>query len=324
MSLFPPLPEGHDLYQWVEVFLKTIPYARVSGMKTTALAKGRASLLLPARPTWNGDVERDRIHTGCLCVLADTACGIAVGTALEEMEPFATLDLRMDYLRSADATRDLICQAHCHRLSRNVAFVRGELRQPGNEEVIAYASATFMRATPNARRPTTAGEAAPRPDHATRPLTSQPAFRQVSAKDLEAAAKSTQPAMPPGRSPYVDHLGVVQHPQTGAGPIFRLPFHPDLVGNPTLPALHGGVLAGFSETAMILHLMATNPGKGDVIPKAVDFSMDYLRSAKAVDTYALGTTIRQGNRVALIQALIWQEDPQRPVAAARGHCLMPQ
>ena len=174
-----------------------------------------------------------------------------------------------------------------------------------------------------------------------------PDVQPLVARRLQAGPRNPTPHLPTGFPPgvgqgsrsgseidsardgprpfaYVDHLGVVQHPQTGAGRIFRLPFHPDLVGNPTLPALHGGVLAGFSETAMILHLMATNPGKGNVIPKAVDFSMDYLRSAKAVDTYAQGTTIRQGNRVALIQALIWQEDPQRPVAAARGHCLMPQ
>lgn len=324
MSPFPPHSEGQDLYQWVEAFLGALPHAHASGMKAMDLAKGKASLWLPARPTWNGDVHRNRIHTGCLCVLADTACGIAVGTALEEMEPFATLDLRMDYLRSADATRDLICHAHCHRLSRNVAFVRGELRQPGNEEVIAYANATFMRATPNARRPTPGEEVSTKPSHAAKPPASQPLFRQVAVQDLEAAATSTQPAMPLGRSPYVDYLGVLRHSQAEADSIFRLPFRPDLIGNPSLPALHGGVLAGFGETAMILHLVATNPGQKNEIPKAVDFSMDYLRSARAVDTYAQGITIRQGNRVALIQALIWQEDPQRPVAVARGHCLMPQ
>ena len=32
----------------------------------------------------------------------------------------------------------------------------------------------------------------------------------------------------------------------------------------------------------------------------------------------------QGNRVALAQVSIWQDDPQRPVANARGHFLMPR
>ena len=90
-----------------------------------------------------------------------------------------------------------------------------------------------------------------------------------------------------------------------------------------LPALHGGVLAGFGETAMILHLMDTVPGIPDA-PRSVDFAIAYMRSAKPVDTFAQCTTVRQGNRVALAQVSIWQDDPQRPVANARGHFLMPR
>jgi len=56
----------------------------------------------------------------------------------------------------------------------------------------------------------------------------------------------------------------------------------------------------------------------------VDFSIDYLRPARPVDTFAQGLTVRQGNRVSLVQANLWQEDPRRPVAAVRGHWLMPQ
>ena len=84
MSLF-AAPDAKDVYTWVDMFIKAIPYAQTSGMLVTALDKGRASLMVPARPTWSGDTERNRIHTGCLSVLADTACGIAVGTALDEI-----------------------------------------------------------------------------------------------------------------------------------------------------------------------------------------------------------------------------------------------
>ena len=129
--------------------------------------------------------------------------------------------------------------------------------------------------------------------------------------------------LPEGRSPYMNFLNIHQQPQVDAGPVFRLPFKPELIGNPVLPALHGGVLAGFGETAMILHLVATNPGIQGV-PRGVDFAIAYMRSAKPVDTFVQGSTIRQGNRVALVQVSIWQDDPQRPVAQARGHCLMPR
>ena len=124
----------------------------------------------------------------------------------------------------------------------------------------------------------------------------------VSMEAIAEAAKATKPAIPEGRSPYVDFLGVMQHPEVNAGPIFRLPFKHDLIGNPMLPALHGGVLAGFAETAMIMHMVATNPHSEKAIPKAIDFSIDYLRSAKPIDTYAQRHyRAPKGNRVSLVQ-----------------------
>lgn len=313
--------------QWVEAFIKGIPYAQASGMYVTEIGEGRAGLGLPARDTWTGDTERGLIHPGVLSVLADTACGVAVGTALAEIEPFATLDLRMDYLRPAVANEEIVCRAECHRLSRSVAFVRGELFQPGRAEPVAMVNATFMRATANKRR--AGGEAAPAPNLPVSPaqaaasLGSPASIEPSQVFRSEPADMPETRAIPPGRSPYVDFLDVRQQPQIDAGPVFRMPFKPELIGNPILPALHGGVLAGFGETGMILHLLATNPGLQGA-PRGVDFAIAYLRSAKPVDTFVQGTTVRQGNRVALVQVNIWQDDPQRPVAQARGHCLMPR
>ena len=322
---------------WVHAFIAGIPYAVASGMTVTDAGPGQASLLLPARGTWTGDAERRLIHPGCLSVLADTACGLAVGTALEALEPFATLDLRMDYLRPPVADTDLVCHAECHRVSRSVAFVRGELRQPGQTEPVATVNATFMRATANTRRkdtgaaPSASSTSPATPAAPLTPTPAQAAASLMSPASIEPSQVFTsQPAdvpetlaLPPGRSPYVDFLGIHQQPQIDAGPVFRMPFKPELIGNPVLPALHGGVLAGFGETAMLLHLLATNPGIAGV-PRGVDFAIAYLRSARPVDTFVQGTTVRQGNRVALVQVSIWQDDPQRPVAQARGHFLMPE
>ena len=316
MPLQGPTPE-QDLQDWVDQRMAIIPFSRMSGMAVTATERGRTTIRLPARPEWCGDIERNRIHTGVICALADTACGFAVGTSVSELGAFATLDLRMDYLRSADAGLDLLCHAHCHRVSRSVGFVTGEVRQPGRDEVIAVVNATFMRTRAAARHGGSPGAAS------RKPLIPAPALHQVPPEALLAAALATRPAMPEGRSPYVDFLGVAQLPQVKAGPIFRLPFREDLIGNPRLPALHGGVLAGFAETVMNLHLVASNPPMGNRTPKAVDFAIDYLRPARPMDTYGQGITIRLGHRVSLVQANLWQDDPQRPVAATRGHWLMP-
>ncbi|MBC7700381.1 PaaI family thioesterase, partial [Aquabacterium sp.] len=144
----------------------------------------------------------------------------------------------------------------------------------------------------------------------------------VTAKPWPA---TVTPALKAGVSPYVDYLNV--HQSTGDGdeaPLFRLPFKPDLIGNPILPALHGGVLAGFAETAMVLHLVSTMGLSDGTPPRGVDFSIDYLRSARPVDTFAQAITIRQGSRVALVQVTVWQDDQHKPVATARGHFLLPR
>lgn len=323
---------GDNRQTWADAFIAGIPYAAASGMRVTELGKGTVSLFQPARDTWTGDSELQMIHTGCLSVLADTACGLAVGAAMDTPEPIATLDLRMDYLRPAMAMTDLVCKAECHRLSRSIGFVRGQVFQVGQDEPVATVNATFMRATANTRRKDMGTPGAQATAEAKASLTPAQAAASLSAPASiepspvfvsQRADVPESPALPPGRSPYVAFLDIRQQAQIDAGPVFRLPFKRELIGNPVLPALHGGVLAGFGETAMILHLTNTNPAIQGV-PRGIDFAIAYMRSAKPVDTFVQGTTVRQGNRVALVQVSIWQDDPQRPVAQARGHCLMPR
>ena len=285
---------------WAQAFISGIPYAAFSSMQVVEIGQGFVTLLLPARATWTGDTQRNLIHAGCLSVLADTACGLAVGSAMEEMEPFATLDLRMDYLRPAGPGHDVSCDAHCFRLTRNVAFVRAEVYQSDREQPIAVAQASFMLSTPG-------GQRAPR----------------ETAGEPDAAAWQPPPGSEPvlaGTSiPYVDYLGI-RAAGADAAPLFRLPYQDKLIGNPQLPALHGGVIAGFAETAATLHLIRTL--RGAKFPKSIDFSIDYLRSGRPVECFAACEVVRVGSRVALVQVRCWQQGPDKPIAVARGHFLL--
>lgn len=297
---------------FARAFLGGIPFAKVAGMTAEHMRLARGSVTMQANEAWTGHTEAGHIHPGCLTVLADTACGLAVGAAMNPIEPYATLDLRMDYLRPAKAGLALRCDAHCHRLSRSVAFVRGEVFQPGMDDAVAAVNATFMLSTANSRRSDVPPP--PRPVQAeSAPQTAMPAWQGSAAVVL-------------GQSPYVDFLGVERQVSTDGqeGDVFRMPFKPELIGNPVLPALHGGVVAGFAETAALLHLMFTNPHHDGSAPRGVDFAIDYLRSAKPIDTFARCTTVRQGSRVALVQVTVWQDDPARPIVSARSHCLLPR
>lgn len=122
------------------------------------------------------------------------------------------------------------------------------------------------------------------------------------------------------RIPYAVYLGMTAdlHEQDV---VFHLPFRDQLVGNRYLPALHGGVVAGFMENAALLHLMHMEPEHVG-IPKTIDFSIDYLRSAGPRASYASCVITRLGRRVAQVQINCWQEKPEVPVALARAHMLL--
>lgn len=119
------------------------------------------------------------------------------------------------------------------------------------------------------------------------------------------------------RIPYARYLGLAFDE---AEQLFYLPFREDLVGNLRLRAVHGGALGALMENAALIWLGVTESQQR--IPKPVDFSVDYLRSARAKTTFAGCEVLRQGRRVAQVQVRCWQADPSTPVAVGRGHFLL--
>ncbi|HSC83524.1 MAG TPA: PaaI family thioesterase, partial [Pseudomonas sp.] len=73
--------------------------------------------------------------------------------------------------------------------------------------------------------------------------------------------------------PYAKLIGI-ECLRMGDDMVFRLPANKDNIGNPTLPALHGGVIAGFMEHSAMLHLLMFMGIPH--LPKIIDFSIDYL------------------------------------------------
>jgi uncharacterized protein (TIGR00369 family) len=142
------------------------------------------------------------------------------------------------------------------------------------------------------------------------------------AGDSAAAWKApaaSEPVLPERPIPYVEYLGIRVAPAPDR-PLFRMPYQEKLIGNPTLPALHGGVIAGFAETAATLHLIQTL--QGAKFPKGIDFSMDYLRSGRPEETFAQCEVVRVGSRVALVHVRCWQRGPDYPIAVARAQFLL--
>ncbi|MEM7506044.1 MAG: PaaI family thioesterase [Pseudomonadota bacterium] len=128
--------------------------------------------------------------------------------------------------------------------------------------------------------------------------------------------------------PYAKFLGV-RFDRLGDELTARLPFAEAIVGNPMLPAIHGGVTGAFLElTAQVQlgwnEIVTGWAGQGvPPLPKTIDISVDYLRSGKPRETFARAHVQKAGRRVVHVHVAAWQDAQDRPIAMMRGNFLMP-
>ena len=121
------------------------------------------------------------------------------------------------------------------------------------------------------------------------------------------------------RVPYVRFLGM-RVELAGDEMTAVLPFAPHLIGNPMLPALHGGVIGAFLEMTALAQLSLAQPTRR--VPKTIDITIEYLRPGKAQETYARAILRKVGRRVANVQVEAWQDSRAQLVAGLTGHFLL--
>jgi uncharacterized protein (TIGR00369 family) len=119
--------------------------------------------------------------------------------------------------------------------------------------------------------------------------------------------------------PYMRTLGLSAEVRDG-DVVARLPGAEALIGNPMLPALHGGVVGAMLEATAILKVLREHDARA--VPKTITLTVDYLRSARVVETWARATITRLGRRVANVQVQAWQDVEDRPIAVAHCHFLL--
>ena len=128
-------------------FADNVPHNHALGIVIEAMGDATARFRLPYAAKLVGNPETGVLHGGAITALLDACAGAAVFAALPQLQPIATLDLRIDYLRPAEPGRDVWAEATCHHTSKNVAFVRALAFHADGEPPIATAAGTFMIAT---------------------------------------------------------------------------------------------------------------------------------------------------------------------------------
>jgi len=140
-------------------FSDTIPHNRALGLKVIGAGKGFASMQLEWREELVGNPETGVLAGGPLTAMLDGCCGMSVATMLKAPEPFATLDLRIDYVRPAEPGKAVIAEAECYHVTRSVAFTRAFAHHGDPKNPIAAAAGTFMLGTKGkATRPQVSAE----------------------------------------------------------------------------------------------------------------------------------------------------------------------
>jgi acyl-coenzyme A thioesterase PaaI-like protein len=124
-----------------------------------------------------------------------------------------------------------------------------------------------------------------------------------------------------GSIPYLAFLGFTLESQ-GGEILGKLAYADPLIGNPAIPALHGGAIGGLLESTAIFSTLLES--ETPVMPKIVTITIDYLRTGRPADTFAKAFITRQGRRVANVRVEAWQEDRARPIARANVIFLVEQ
>jgi len=97
-----------------------------------------------------------------------------------------------------------------------------------------------------------------------------------------------------------------------------IPYRKELIGDPSRPALHGGVISMLIDTAGGAATFVAAQQLAKI--STVDLVVDYLRPGPLVDIEARARIVRRGNRVciAAVDVMSSGGDDDEPFAQGRG------
>lgn len=124
-------------------FIQAIPHARALGLKLEEIGEGTATISMAYDERMIGDPKTRVIHGGAVSAMLDTCCGAAVIAHPDNPGITATIDLRVDYMRGATPGQTITTRAHCHHLTRSVAFVSALAYDEDTDTPVARAEGSF-------------------------------------------------------------------------------------------------------------------------------------------------------------------------------------
>ncbi len=124
-------------------FTEALPYCKALGMQVEEAGAAMAILSMPYNPATIGDPDTGVVHGGAVFSLMDTCAGVAIFMHPESTMTTATIDLRVDYMRSATPGQKIYAKAEVYKVTRSVAFLRATAWDDDRENLLATATGAF-------------------------------------------------------------------------------------------------------------------------------------------------------------------------------------
>ena len=116
------------------------PVGRLLDMRMTEIDEGRAVFVLEAGPQHTSPLGT--VHGGIICDVADAALGCAHASLLAEGETFATIELKINFLKPVWAGR-LTAVGTVVKAGRTIGLTECRVTDEGGS-LVAFATATCM------------------------------------------------------------------------------------------------------------------------------------------------------------------------------------
>ena len=118
---------------------------RSLALKPILIGKGKATFAMDLPEAFAG--ADGMVHGGLFTIVIDSIFGLAVFSALEEIKPIATINLRTDYVGSIAPGARALCAAECEAIRGDVAYVSGKLTAESDGRLLATGAGAFMVGT---------------------------------------------------------------------------------------------------------------------------------------------------------------------------------
>ena len=140
---FNPMDHAYDPLQLIKMMSRN-GHNGLIGVRYHAHGEDWAELCLPYDARLASDATTGILASGPIFTMMDMATSMSIWLSRGEFRPQATLDLRVDYLRPAEPGKTVYGRGECYRMTRSIAFVRGQAHDGDPERPLAHVAGTYM------------------------------------------------------------------------------------------------------------------------------------------------------------------------------------